>query len=199
MKTPSFAKKTEKYLIPFPQKKTEDSGLEWAFGEGSTDNKAESVQLAPEPPIVTTPSSCESELTPAVNPKEAEDEEDEDQTIFYTPEGFNGEEETSSTLKETKTESPSRMTLGAESPVLLSQELFSPEPAQGQASASDGQSVASVGEEEAELPLGQREERRGQTQCGEEEQVGNQSRQTGRGLHRLSRSRQKASSPPSGN
>lgn len=184
--TPELPEHKEKPQVPFPQKKTEESGLKQAAGEGSSEIKGEPHNLA----TVTTPPSCESELPPADNP----DEEDEDQTVFFTPELFEGEVEESTPHKEAKTESPPRMVLGPESPVLLSEELFRSE----QASVFDGQGAISVSKESAELSQGQREVR-GQTQGEEGEQVENQSRQTGSRLCRLSRSRQKAPLTPTGN
>ncbi|KAM7413743.1 hypothetical protein PAMA_020899 [Pampus argenteus] len=147
----------EEPQVPFAQKKTEESGLKQAAGEGCSEIKGELHNLA----TVTTPPSCESEPPPADNPEE--DEEDEDQTVFYTPELFEDEAEEGSMCKETKTESPP--SIGAESPVLLSEERFGSEQAQEQDSMFDGQRAISVSKESAELSQRQREVR-GQTQGG---------------------------------
>ncbi|KAM7399849.1 hypothetical protein PAMP_019090 [Pampus punctatissimus] len=187
--TPNLPKHKEEPQVPFAQKKTEESGLKQAAGEGSSEIKGEPHNLA----TVTTPPSCESEPPPADNLEE--DEEDEDQTVFFTPELFEDEAEEGSPCKETKTESPPSMILGTESPVLLSEERFGSEQAQGQDSMFDGQRAISVSKESAKLS---QREVRGETQGEEEEQVENQSRQTDSRLRRLSRSRQKASPTPTG-
>ncbi|XP_042270894.1 Fanconi anemia group J protein isoform X2 [Thunnus maccoyii] len=189
--TPNLPEHKEKPQILFPQKKTEESGLKQAAREGSSEIKEEPHNLA----TVTTPPSCEREPPPADNPDE--DEEDEDQTIFFTPELFEGEVEEGSPNKETKTESPPKMVLGAESPALLSEELFGSEQAQGQASMFDRQRAISITKETAALSQGQKEVT-GQMQGEEREQVKNQSRQTDSRLCRLSRSRQKAPPTPAG-
>uniref|UniRef100_A0A3B4ZN16 DNA 5'-3' helicase n=1 Tax=Stegastes partitus TaxID=144197 RepID=A0A3B4ZN16_9TELE len=126
-------------------------------------------------------------------------EDDEDQTIFFTPELFEEEGDNGSPQKEVRAESPPWMVFGTESPALLSEELFGSEQAQGQASGFDGQSAISVSKESTELSQGQKEEIRGQKQGEEREEVETQSRQTGSRLHRLSRSKQKAPCTPTGN
>ncbi len=180
--------------ISSPQKKTEAACLKQEAGDNSSEIKVEPHNLAPEPFTVTTPPSCESESPSADNPDE--DVEDEDQTVFFTPELFDGEGNEGSPQKETKTKSPSRMVSGL---ALLSGELFGSEQAQGQASAFDGQSAISGSKDSTELSQGQKEEIRGQKQGEEEEQVDNQTTQSGSKLRRLSRSRQKAPSTHTGN
>lgn len=189
----------EKQQIPFPQKKTEAVCLKPGPGDSSSEVKVDPHNLPLEPPPVTTPPRCESELPSADSPNE--DEEEEDQTIFFTPELFEGDSDEGSPQKETKAESPLRMVLGAESPAPLSEELIGSEQArgQGEASAFDRKSAISVSKESTELSQGQKEEIIGQKQGEEAEQVENQSRQTGCRRHRLSRSRQKAPSTPTGN
>ncbi|XP_053176881.1 Fanconi anemia group J protein [Scomber japonicus] len=190
--TPNLPEPKEELLVPSPQKKTEECDLKPAAVEGSSEVKGEPHT----PATVATPPSCKSELLPADNPDE--DEEDEDKTVFFTPELFEGDVEEGSPHKETKTESPTRTVLEAESPVLLSEELFHSKQTQGQASMFDGQRAISASEESAELSQGQKEVK-GQTQGEEGEQVKAQSRQTSSKLRRLSRSRQKAPPTPTGN
>ncbi|XP_070685220.1 Fanconi anemia group J protein [Pempheris klunzingeri] len=160
----------------------------------SSETTVEPHNLPPQPSTATAPPSCESEPPSADNPDE--DEEDEDQTVFFTPELFEDEANVDSPQTETKTASPPRM----ESPVLLSEECFGSERAQGQgqASAFDGQSAISVRKESAELSQGQKEVR-GQRRGEEGQQVDSQSRQTDSRDRRLSRSRQKAPCTPTGN
>lgn len=190
--TPNLPEPKEELLVPSPQKKTEECDLKPAAVEGSSEVKGEPHT----PATVTTPPSCKSEPLPADNPDE--DEEDEDKTVFFTPELFEGDVEEGSPHKETKTESPTRTVLEADSPVLLSEELFHSKQTQGQASMFDGQRAISASEESAELSQGQKEVK-GQTQGEEGEQVKAQSRQTSSKLRRLSRSRQKAPPTPTGN
>uniref|UniRef100_A0A8C4EEF3 DNA 5'-3' helicase n=1 Tax=Dicentrarchus labrax TaxID=13489 RepID=A0A8C4EEF3_DICLA len=161
--------------------------------DSSSEITEEPHNLALEPSSVTTPPRCESDPPSADNPEE--DKEDEDQTVFFTPELFEGESNEGSPEIEAK--SPPRMG----SPALLSEELFGSEQAQGQgqAPAVDGQSAILVSEESTELSQGLKEEIRGQEQGEEGEQVDNQSRQADNKLRRLSRSRQKAPSTPTGN
>ncbi|KAM9852814.1 Fanconi anemia group J protein [Aulostomus maculatus] len=85
LETPHDSKHTEKQHIPFVKMKREDCNR-------SCNIKTEIV--APEPSAETDPLSYERELSPAHNPNE----EDEDQTIFFTPELFNGEGEEDSPL-----------------------------------------------------------------------------------------------------
>lgn len=175
-----------------PHKKAEVACLK--HGAPNSEIEVDLNSMALEPSAVITSSSCESEPPLADNPDE--DEEPEDQTIFFTPELFEDEGDEGSPQEEKKTKSPPRM----ESPTLLSEELFGLEQAQrqGQASAFDGQSAISVSEENTELSHIQKEEIRGHKQV-ETEQLDNQSRQTDSRLRRLSRSRHKALSSPTGN
>ncbi|XP_036930136.1 Fanconi anemia group J protein isoform X4 [Acanthopagrus latus] len=174
----------------FSPQRTEAACLKKGAPDTYSDIQVEPLNMDPEPSTVTTPPSCESEPPSADSPNE--DEEDEDQTVFYTPELFESEGNEGS--PQTKTKSPSRV----ESPDLLSGELFGSEQAQQQASAFDGQSAISVSKEGAGLSQGKEEEIRGQRQGEEEEQLDNQSRQTANRPRRLSRSRKKASSTPTG-
>lgn len=182
--TSNHSENKKNQQISSPQKKTEATCLKQGAPDSSSEIKVEPHNL--EPSTVTTPPGCESEPPSAANPDE--DEEDGDQTVFFTPELFESESNEGSPQKETQTKSPPRM----KSPVLLSEELFEHAQAQGQASAFDGQGAISVSEESTELSQGQKE--------GEEgELLDNQSRQTDSWLRRLSRSRQKAPSTPTGN
>uniref|UniRef100_A0A8C4ED68 DNA 5'-3' helicase n=1 Tax=Dicentrarchus labrax TaxID=13489 RepID=A0A8C4ED68_DICLA len=127
--------------------------------DSSSEITEEPHNLALEPSSVTTPPRCESDPPSADNPEE--DKEDEDQTVFFTPELFEGESNEGSPEIEAK--SPPRMG----SPALLSEELFGSEQAQGQgqAPAVDGQSAILVSEESTELSQGLKEEIRGQEQA----------------------------------
>ncbi|XP_040903306.1 Fanconi anemia group J protein isoform X2 [Toxotes jaculatrix] len=190
---PNHSEDKENHQISSPQKKTAGAA------DTSSDIKVKPHSLALETPAAPNPPSCEGEAPSADSVDE--DETDEDQTVFFTPELFEGEGVEGSPQKETETETPPRMVLGAESSDLLSEELFSSEPAQGQgrASACDGQSAISVSKVDTELSQGRKEEIRGQRQGEEGEQVDNQSRETGSRLSRLSRTRQKLPSTPTGN
>lgn len=151
----------------------------------SSENKVERCNLALESSTITPSPSCEREPASADNPNE--DEIDEDQTIFFTPELFEGEGDECSPQKETQ--SPPRMVLEAESSALLVEELcFEQVEVQGGASAFDRRHAFSVSKERTELSQGQRDQI-----------IEKQDRQTGSRLHRLSRSRQMVSSPPTGN
>ncbi|KAK2912256.1 Fanconi anemia group J protein isoform X1 [Channa argus] len=158
------------------QKETEAS----CIGQGATDVCSE-INRGPDNVVeetsnVTTPPKCESGPPSADNPPEHE--VDEDQTIFCTPELFEGEAEEGSPLKQT--ESPPRICLEAE--------LFCSEQAQGteEPPAVEGQSTVSVSNETTGLSDSQNDKT--------PVQIENQSR-----LRRLSRSRQKVNSTPTGN
>ncbi|XP_035010629.1 Fanconi anemia group J protein isoform X2 [Hippoglossus stenolepis] len=199
LEAPNHSEHKENHEISSPQKNTEvPSCLKQAAADASSEIKAEPLSLAPGPPSGAVPPSCESE---ADHP--AEDESDVDETIFFTPELFEGEDGEVDTKKETGTESPARVVSGPESSALLSEELFSSEQAQGQgqASAFDGQGAISVSKESTELTQGRAEETGGQKQGeeGEKEEVDNQSRQVCSRLRRLSRSRHKLPATPTGN
>ncbi|XP_070826529.1 Fanconi anemia group J protein [Chaetodon trifascialis] len=184
-RTPSNSSEHKEKEQISPQQKTEVAYLKQAAPGSSSEIKVEPHNLLLS--TVTAPSSHESEPPSADSPDE--DEGADDQTVFYTPELFEGDGDESSPQRETMISSPPRK----ESPALLSEELFGSEQAQGQATVSDGQSASSVSKDSIDLSQGQSEEIREQEQ-GEGEQVDNQSR-----LHRLSRSRQKAPSTPTGN
>ncbi|XP_031696188.1 uncharacterized protein LOC116378450, partial [Anarrhichthys ocellatus] len=204
LETSNHSEHQDKQQISTPQTKTEAACLKQGAGDRSIEIKVEPHRLALEPSTETTPPSCESELPSKDNPDKDEEEEEEegeeDQSVFFTPELFGGEDEEGTPQKETKTKSPPRMLSGAESPTLLSEERFGSEQARGQgpASASDGQSAISVREESIELTQKQQEEVIIQKQGEEGEQSENQSRQTGSRLRRLSRSRKQAPSTPTG-
>lgn len=196
LETTNYSEHKMQHQISSTQKETGVSSLKQGDANVSSENKVHPRNLTLEPSTVTNPPSCESESPSADNPNE---EVEEDQTIFFTPELFEGEGDEGSPLKET--ESPARMVLGADSSALLSEELFCSEQAQGQgeASAFDRQSAISVSKESTELSQGQTHEIIGQKQGEEGVLVDNQSRKTGSRLCRLSRSRQKVPSTPTGN
>ncbi|XP_069390680.1 Fanconi anemia group J protein isoform X2 [Paralichthys olivaceus] len=194
LEVPNHSDHKENQEISSPQKNTEGPPcLEQAAADTSSEVKAEPLSLALGPSTGAVPPSCESE---ADDP--AEEETDEDQTIFFTPELFEDEEDEGNT-KETGTESPAGVGSGPGNSPLLSEELFSSEQAQGQASAFDGQGAISVSKERTELSQGRAEETRGQKQGEEGEKVGNLSRQACSKLRRLSRSRHKVPATPTGN
>ncbi|XP_008274661.1 Fanconi anemia group J protein [Stegastes partitus] len=195
LETSSHCEDKENHQISSPPLKTEGVCLKQEAGNISSEINVESSSRAPEPSAVTAPPRCKSETTTA----DDSGEDDEDQTIFFTPELFEEEGDNGSPQKEVRAESPPWMVFGTESPALLSEELFGSEQAQGQASGFDGQSAISVSKESTELSQGQKEEIRGQKQGEEREEVETQSRQTGSRLHRLSRSKQKAPCTPTGN
>ncbi|XP_034385023.1 Fanconi anemia group J protein isoform X2 [Cyclopterus lumpus] len=195
LETSNHSEHQDKQQISTPQAKTEATCLKRGVGDGSIEIK---VGPAPE----TTPPSCERELLSKDKDEDEEEEGEgeEDQTVFFTPELFEGEDNVGSPEKEMQTKSPPRMLLGAESPIALSEERFGSEraPGQGPASAFDGQSSISDGKESTELSQRQQEESIIPKHEEEGEQVDNQSRQTGSRLRRLSRSRKPAASTQTG-
>ncbi|XP_056905680.1 Fanconi anemia group J protein isoform X1 [Takifugu flavidus] len=116
-------------------------------------------------------------------------EEDEDETIFFTPELFEDPSNGGSPHTEPTTEPPP----GTRGPAACSDEPF--EKVQGGASCT-GESP--VSESERKKPEGEREGIRGEKEGVEGGQVDNQSRKTDKWLHRVSRSRQKVPSSPTG-
>ncbi|XP_041651753.1 Fanconi anemia group J protein isoform X2 [Cheilinus undulatus] len=131
---------------------------------------------------VESPSSCEGE------PPSAEDPVDEeDQTIFFTPELFEEEENDSSPLNETKTPQKTE-SFGSRQAAEREQSLVLNE-----------QSNSSVSRESTELSQGPKEETNPEKSSEEGKQEENQIRQTDNKLRRLSRSRQQASSTSTGN
>ncbi|XP_071768516.1 Fanconi anemia group J protein [Centroberyx gerrardi] len=214
---PNFSEGKENQENSPTQERRQASCPEQSAGDGSNEMKVAPHILAHELSAVTAPPSCESEPPSVDNPEE------DDQTAFFTPELFEDEEEEGSPQKEGETESPPRTVLGAGSPALLSEDLFGSEQAlrEGQGKALDGRrdSALSVSEDSAGqeqttrhdiqqsgsksndqakgLSHGQKEDK-GQKQGEKGEQAEGQSRQEGSRLHRLSRSRQKAPSTPSG-
>lgn len=127
--------------------------------------------------------AVESEMKMEINAAElvkepVESVDDEDETVFFTPELFEEEEE-ESPKKESHCSAP------------MSEELFGLKQAQGQGqnSVNDGQSCS-------EMSQGETGQELGEGGGGEEE---NQSRQTEGKLRRLSRSRQKTHYTTQGN
>lgn len=168
-----------------PQNEAEAAGLKQEAADSSKEIKGEPHTL--EPSTVTTPHICESELPSGANPDE--EEEEEDQTIFYTPELFEGDGSEGSPQEDPTAESPPRMA----SPVVLSEELFERAQGQGRAPPPDGETAISVIEEGHREGIGGRKE----GEDGEEVETG--SSQTVSRLHRLSRSRQKVPPTLTGN
>lgn len=155
----------------------------------SNEIKVEPDSLALGPSSITEPPRCESEAPSADNP-----EEDDDQTLFCTPELFDGEGDETSEETEIKAEPPA--VIGSE-PLLNSLQVQG----RGQTSDSDRQGDNSASEESkksTELPQGHVEGTKEQKQCEDTEQVVNHSQSHSR-LRRLSRSRQKPPSTQAGN
>lgn len=175
LETSNHSENKENQLISSPQKKS----------EVDTSSK---IQVEPphnvESSTGTTPPACESEPPSACDLDE--EQEDEDQTVFFTPELFEDDSNESSSQKEMWPSASPR----SASPVLVS-ELFGLAKAEGQAFGFDGQGAISVSEESTELPQGQKGGIRGLKEGEEGEQVDSQSR--------LSRSRQNTPSTPTGN
>lgn len=129
---------------------------------------ADSIRV--EVPAVATPHCCE---TP--------EEDDQDQTIFYTPELFEGDEAEGSPQKDAKSESRT----ATEGLTIVSPLLEEPESSQQtQQEGCDDQETAVGREQSIEVTQGQSEDSRPM--------------KTGRKLHRLSRSRQRVPPSPTG-
>uniref|UniRef100_A0AAX7TDU6 DNA 5'-3' helicase n=1 Tax=Astatotilapia calliptera TaxID=8154 RepID=A0AAX7TDU6_ASTCA len=125
---------------------------------GSDEARGDQTSLAPEPAPVTAPPSCENE-PPAAG---SSDEDEKDQTVFFTPELFEGEGDEGGAQEETKAESLPESVQGATSTASVTEELLSSEQThvRGLASALDGQSAVSVSEQSAGLSQGKEEPRR---------------------------------------
>uniref|UniRef100_A0A3Q2G9H1 DNA 5'-3' helicase n=1 Tax=Cyprinodon variegatus TaxID=28743 RepID=A0A3Q2G9H1_CYPVA len=154
-----------------PPAHPETSSPPQAAGESLGGNTAEPNSSAPGVSAVTTPPCSDGGSPAAAN---ASHDDDDDQTVFYTPELFEDEGDEGKPVS-----SP-----GSESPAPPSEEQT-----QDAASVSRQSSGISQGQRGDAPTLQLREE-------GEEE---SQSRQTGSRLHRLSRSRQRASFSQTGN
>lgn len=143
---------------------------------GSDEARGDRTSPAPEPAPVTAPPSCEDE-PPAAG---SSDEDEKDQTVFFTPELFEGEGDEGGAQEQTKAESVQ----GATSTASATEELLSSEQTHVRelASARDGQSAVSVSEQSAGEGRSQRTE----------------GRQRGSRRHRLSRSRQDVCSTQTG-
>uniref|UniRef100_A0A3B4HCA1 DNA 5'-3' helicase n=1 Tax=Pundamilia nyererei TaxID=303518 RepID=A0A3B4HCA1_9CICH len=105
--------------------------------------RGDQTSLAPEPAPVTAPPSCENE-PPAAG---SSDEDEKDQTVFFTPELFEGEGDEGGAQEETKAESLPESVQGATSTASVTEELLSSEQThvRGLALALDGQSAVSRG------------------------------------------------------
>lgn len=158
-----------------PQEMTDASCPKQETSNGSSEIKEE-------PSTVTSPPGCESEA-PSADISD-ENEEDEDVTVFFTPELFEDESNDGSPHEEINAKSPTK----GENLVLLSEELVQ-EP--GQTPASNGQIAVSVREEGSELSQGQEEK--------EKEEKDSQKSQPHSWFRKLSSSKQTASSSPTGN
>lgn len=183
---PSKSDGKENHQISSPSLSTEAFCLEEGGGNGSCQSKGEPDSLAPETAPVTALPDCESEPPAAGH----SDEDDEDATVFFTPELFDDEQDEDSTEKEMKAESPSEVVSGTGSVAPLHGSEHAHR--QGHTSAFDGQGAISVSEESTELSQGRKEEIRRQGEGREEDET-----QCSR-LSRLSRSRKKTSSTLTG-
>lgn len=184
--TSNNSEKIEKQQTSSPQRKTEAACLEEGAPDTCSEIKVEPHNLAPEPSTVTTPPGCKSESPLPDNSDE--DQEEEDQTVFFTPELFEEEDKDGSPQREIKAKSPQRM----ESSALLSEELW------GSENIEEPKAIL-VSKESTEVSQGQNEEIIEQKQGEEGQQVDTQSRQTHNGLCRLSRSKQIGPSTLPGN
>lgn len=158
-----------------PPAHPETSSPPQAAGESLSGNTAEPNSPAPGVSAVMTPPCSDGGSPAAAN---ASHGDDDDQTVFYTPELFEDEGD------EGKPVSSPEVAPGSESPAPPSEEQT-----QDAASVSRQSSGMSQGQRGDGPSLQLREE-------GEEE---SQSRQRGSRLHRLSRSRQRAPFSQTGN
>lgn len=208
---PKLSEYKENHKSSFPQMNTDESSLDQCSGDGSNEMKVTPYNLALESATVTTPPKCEIEPSSADNGPLPMSDEEEDQTVFFTPELFEDEEDKGSPQEERNTASQARVVSGRESPVLLSEENLGS--GQGQTLAFNGpkinatftelkqttrsdeeQSGKNGNDQSKVLPHGQNE----QVKCEEGVQVEGPNGQKVSKLRRLSRSRQKASSTQSG-
>uniref|UniRef100_A0AAQ4PJC3 DNA 5'-3' helicase n=1 Tax=Gasterosteus aculeatus aculeatus TaxID=481459 RepID=A0AAQ4PJC3_GASAC len=177
METWCDSKPDDQHQTCASQRKAEATCPTQGAGDGAVEVRGEPHELASESSPETSPPSCERELPLKDNPgKEEEEEEDgseEDVSIYFTPELFEGEDNDEEETPQKETKSAPRVLLVAESPTLPSEELCGSE----EARASDGK-AASVGKESKELLT--------QRQAEEREQV------------EKSRSRKPAPSTPTG-
>lgn len=180
METPDHSQEEETQKITSSQRESDAACIEQKVPDASTGIEVEPHNM--EPCTVITSPGCESKPSAAADP----DEDDEDQTVFFTPELFEGEDDGRSPQREMTTESLTGTSA-------LSHELL--EQGKGLTSAADGQSAVTV----SELSQGQIEGSGGQKEGEERDQVDSGSRQTDIWLCRLSRSRQKAFGNPTGN
>ncbi len=191
LETSNHSEQNEKQQTSSPLGKTETTCLKQGPQEGSGEVKVEQHNLTLETSTVTTTPSCKKGPPSGEN----QDDEDEDQTLFFTPELFEGEEKEGSPQGEINIKSPIKM----ESPALLSEELLYSKQRQGEICAFEGQNDILVSKGGTELSVGQEEEISGQKQGDEGEEVDDLRRQTHSRLCKLSRSRQIAPSTPTGN
>lgn len=160
-------------------------------GDASSEMKVSPNIVVPEPSTVTTPPSCER------GSGDGSDDEEEDMTVFFTPELFEDEEGEGSPQNEGETDSPPRTILGSDSPSLLDGQRDSG-PSVIEDRAGLEHTTRHDREQNGPKSNDQAPETKGEKQGEEEEQVEGQSRQKASRLHRLSRSKQKAPSTPSG-
>ncbi|XP_061574680.1 Fanconi anemia group J protein [Cololabis saira] len=224
VKPPGDSSRPESRQTSFLPLKPEAFGLKQGPGKSSSETSAESTNLVPEPATATDPPTCD-DGTPVENTC---DEDDEDQTVFFTPELFEEDGGEGSPQKETNPVSPSKTSL--ESPALVSGELLGSqqvpglasfsggqilvrkegdERLQGQGEASGGEKAEASGGEKGEASGGEKGEasggEKGEASGGEKGEASGGEKaeelrtQTGRRPSRLSRSRQTLSSTQTGN
>ncbi|XP_035985322.1 Fanconi anemia group J protein homolog isoform X1 [Fundulus heteroclitus] len=155
-----------------------------AAGNCLSEHSEEPSDLAPGVPTVTPPPSFESESPVAANTSA----DDEDETVYYTPELFEVEAVEGNPQKENPV-SPPRVVPGTESPGLPSD--GGSESTQELATAFDEHSAASVSKQSTEVSQGQKEDIRRPKLSEKGQEAESQSRQRESRPHRLSRSRQK--------
>uniref|UniRef100_A0A8C7XD98 BRCA1 interacting helicase 1 n=1 Tax=Oryzias sinensis TaxID=183150 RepID=A0A8C7XD98_9TELE len=152
--------------------------------------RGESADPCAELPAVAALTKYENETPPTT----ISDEDEEDQSIFFTPELFEGEGDAEGPQANLDTKPVSSNSPIRGSPERLSEELFGSKEAPRLASALNEQSKRG-----SELTQKQGAEVRRQEQSEKVEEVETPGRQTGSRLHRLSRSRQRLSSTQTGN
>ncbi|KAM3616193.1 uncharacterized protein V6R79_014125 [Siganus canaliculatus] len=149
-------------------------------------NDAEVEPCCVEPSAVTPPIAHQSEPPQEHSPVDDGEDEEEDESIFFTPELYESDASNGSPQKETNTEPPPETGIPGETLVCKQA------PEQGLGSAFDGHIDVSPCKKGTELS-------RGQSEGEEEEQVHGQGRLTESRIRRLSRTRQRVPSPPTGN
>ncbi|XP_040929439.1 Fanconi anemia group J protein isoform X2 [Betta splendens] len=160
-------------------------------GKIISENQTEPHKVTAESSTPTTTPGHEGE-----SPAADDENETEDQSVFFTPELFESKGDESSPLTETE-----GLVLGSGGSTLPLEDVFCFEQGHRQQEADRGsrQSAISASEVRMKLSLGQADEMIEREEGQETVPVLNLIRRTGSRLCRLSRSRQRSSSTPTGN